>query len=272
MNIIKLSPWDLAIGGALVLVLASLALVSRIGVAGSLVVAAIRLVVQLMLIGFVLKALFNTTNPLWICLMAFVMLVVAGREASARQKRRLAGWWGYGIGTGAMFLSSFAVCIFALACIIQADPWYEPRYAIPVLGMLLGNTMTAIALSLDRITDSASQQRDVIEQRLMLGEDRATAIGDIAREAQRIALIPVINSMAVAGVVSLPGMMTGQILAGNSPIDAVKYQILIWLLIAAGTGFGIMLAVRLTTRRLFDERHRLRLDRLKQKGRKNATP
>jgi putative ABC transport system permease protein len=184
----------------------------------------------------------------------------------ARQHRRLKGWWGYGIGTGSMFLSSFVLAIFALAVVIQAEPWYEPRYAIPILGMLLGNTMNAIALSLDRLTESAWDQRDVIEQRLMLGQDRKEATSKITKAAVRSAFIPVINAMAVAGIVSLPGMMTGQILAGNEPGDAVRYQILIFFLIAAGAGFGMVLAVRLGQRRLFDGRHRLRLDRLREAG------
>ena len=98
---------------------------------------------------------------------------------------------------------------------------------------------------------------------MLLGETGAQAIGEAARDALRSGLTPVINSMAVAGVVSLPGMMTGQILAGNDPADAVRYQILIWFLIAAGCGFGMLIAVRLTARRLFDERDRLRLERLK---------
>jgi putative ABC transport system permease protein len=194
------------------------------------------------------------------------MLGVAGWEVVARQHRRLKGWWGYGIGTGSMFLSSFVLAIFALAVVIQAEPWYAPRYAIPILGMLLGNTMNAIALSLDRLTESAWDQRDVIEQRLMLGQDRKEATSKITKAAVRSAFIPVINAMAVAGIVSLPGMMTGQILAGNEPGDAVRYQILIFFLIAAGAGFGMILAVRLGQRRLFDGRDRLRLDRLREAG------
>jgi len=97
----------------------------------------------------------------------------------------------------------------------------------------------------------------------MLGETRSEAVADIRRDAMRTGLIPVINSMAAAGLVSLPGMMTGQILAGSPPVEAVKYQILIMLLIAVGTGFGVMVAVTLSARRIFDERHRLRLDRLR---------
>ncbi len=82
----------------------------------------------------------------------------------------------------------------------------------------------------------------------------------------RAGMIPIINAMAAAGVVSLPGMMTGQILAGAPPVEAVKYQILIMFLIAAGTGFGTLLAVWAGARRLFDERQRLRLDRLRSKS------
>ena len=102
----------------------------------------------------------------------------------------------------------------------------------------------------------------VIEQRLMLGQDRVEAIREIRRDSVRSGLIPIINAMSPAGLVSLPGMMTGQILAGSPPLEAVRYQILIMFLIAAGTGLGTLVAVSLGARRLFDERHRLRLDRL----------
>ncbi|MBI5062443.1 MAG: ABC transporter permease, partial [Desulfatitalea sp.] len=96
-----------------------------------------------------------------------------------------------------------------------------------------------------------------------LGEAWNQAIETLRRESIRGGLIPIINSMAAAGLVSLPGMMTGQILGGNPPMEAVKYQILIMFLIAGGTGLGTVAAVWLGSRRLFDERQRLRLDRLK---------
>ena len=122
--------------------------------------------------------------------------------------------------------------------------------------------MNGVALSVERLTESLAREREVIEQRLLLGETREEAASDLRREAARAGLIPILNAMAAAGIVSLPGMMTGQILAGAAPLDAVRYQILILFLIAAGTGFGVLLAVRVVARRLFDDRHRLRLDRL----------
>jgi putative ABC transport system permease protein len=128
--------------------------------------------------------------------------------------------------------------------------------------MLLGNTMTGVALSLDRLTESAWRERAVIEQRLMMGQPWQQAIGEIRRNAMRSGMIPIINAMAAAGIVSLPGMMTGQILAGSPPAVAVEYQILIMFTVSAGTGFGTLVAVSLGSRRLFDGRERLRTDRL----------
>jgi len=261
--VIELEIWELGLAALLVMALAGCLVAARLGVSRSLLLAAVRMVVQLSLVGLVLEVLFRSANAWAVAAMALVMLLVAGREVTARQKRRLRGAWGFGIGTGAMFASSFAVTVFGLAAIVRADPWWEPRYAIPILGMMLGNTMTGVALCVDRLTAAAWDGREVIEARLALGEPAREAIGDMARDALRAGLTPVVNAMAVAGVVSLPGMMTGQILAGNAPGEAVRYQIMIWLLIAAGCGFGMLIAVRLTVRRLFDERDRLRLERLR---------
>ena len=128
--------------------------------------------------------------------------------------------------------------------------------------MILGNTMNGVALGLDRLTQSASDKREIIEARLMLGHRAQDAIASIRTDSIRVGMIPIVNAMAAAGLVSLPGMMTGQILAGSDPVEAVKYQILVMFLIAAGTIFGTVSAVWLGSRRLFDERQRLRLDRL----------
>jgi len=190
------------------------------------------------------------------------MLLVAGREVVARQGRRLQGWWAFGIGTGSMFVSSFSVTVLALSVVIGPDPWYTPQYAIPLLGMMLGNTMTGVSLALDRLNESVWRQRAVIENRLMLGQTWKQALEDIRRDAMRSGMMPSINAMAAAGIVSLPGMMTGQILAGSPPAVAVKYQILVMLIITVGTGFGALMAVSWGGRRLFDDRERLRLDRL----------
>ena len=262
MQVIELQWWQLGLAVGLVLLLALFSYQARLGISRSLLVATLRTLVQLALIGLVLELLFSVGSLPWVALMALVMLLLAGREVMARQKRRLTGGWAYGIGTLSMFISSFSVAVITLLVLIAPDPWYTPQYAIPLLGMLLGNTMTGVALSLDRLTEQTWQQRQIIENRLMLGQHWSEALESIRREAMRAGMIPSINAMAAAGIISLPGMMTGQILAGTPPALAVKYQILIMLMITLGTGFGAMLAVMAGSRRLFDERQRLRLDRL----------
>ena len=263
--LITLSLFDLSLASILVLLLAALSWRMQLNISGKLLIAALRTTVQLLLIGLVLKSLFATTNIFWIILIAMVMLSVAGWEILSRQHRKLKGWWGFGISTSSLFVSSFLVTLLALATIVQAEPWYHPQYAVPLLGMLLGNTMTGIALGMDRLLQTSWQQRVIIEQRLMLGETSVQAINDIRKESMRAGMIPIINSMAAAGLVSLPGMMTGQILAGAPPVEAVKYQIMIMFLISAGTGFGVISVLWLISKRLFDDRHRLRFDQLLKK-------
>ncbi len=267
MNVIPLTPLDLTLAASLLMALALLSIRMHLGLARQIIVAGLRTTVQLLIIGLVLTSLFAHVHIGWITVMAMVMFLVAGREVMGRQQRRFAGLWGFGVGAFSMFVSSFSITILSLIVIIGTDPWYEPRYAIPLLGMMLGNTMTGISLALDRLTQTSWQQRMVIEARLMLGQEWKEAIGGIQRESIRGGLIPIINAMTVAGLVSLPGMMTGQILAGSPPLEAVKYQILIMFLISSGTGFGTVAAVWIGSRLLFDDRHRLRLDRLKMHDR-----
>jgi putative ABC transport system permease protein len=154
------------------------------------------------------------------------------------------------------------VTVFALLTALQPNPWYDPRYAIPLLGMILGNCMTGVGLGLNTLTTSLVTRRPGVEAQLMLGATRKMATAPVTREALRSALMPIINSMAATGVVSLPGMMTGQILGGMPPAEALKYQILVMFLIAGGTGLGAVTAVLGGVYRLTDGRHRLRLDRL----------
>ena len=262
-QVIPLSAVDLIFAAVLVLLLAGLSIGLQLRIGGKVLLAALRTVVQLLLLGVVLEQLFARGNWYWVMLMALVMLLVAGYEVWARQHRPFRGLWGYGVGALSMFVSAFAVTLYVLVVVITPTPWYEAQYAIPLLGMILGNTMTAVALSLDRLTQGSWQHRAIIETRLSLGEDWRKAMSQIVQDSVRTGLIPIINSMGAVGVVSIPGMMTGQILAGNSPFNAAKYQIMIMFMITAGTGFAILLSSWFAARRLFDERQRLRLERLR---------
>lgn len=263
MSYIALSYWDIALAASLLSVNALLSIFFRLGTGKRLVIAATRMVVQLTLVGLVLKALFHTVSPWLTLFVALLMVAFAGREAMARQERTFVGFWGYGLGAGSMLAAAGVVTLFALATQFHADPWYDPRYAIPILGMILGNTMTGVSLSLDRLLAEADGGRARIEARLALGHSFKTAMQVPIRSAMRAGLIPTVNGMAAAGLVSLPGMMTGQILAGVEPVEAVKYQLLIMFLIAGGTALGVFAAVMFGAQRLSDGRQRLRLDRLR---------
>ncbi len=262
MSPIALSAVDLALAASLVLVLALLNLLLRLGLTVRLLHYSLRMTVQLLAIGLVLKLLFAQTNPWFVVLLTFIMLSIAGMEVRAVQSVKIVGFAGYGIGTISMFVSSFSLTLLALLVIIQVEPWYTPQYVIPLLGMMLGNTMNGVALATDKLTSQLYEKREIVEQRLMLGQTWKEASLEIQKESMKVGMIPTINSMGAAGIVSLPGMMTGQILAGTSPLEAVNYQILIMFLITAGTGFGVICAILLLSRHMFDRRHRLRLDRV----------
>jgi len=262
---IAITPLDLSLTAILVVMLAGCSWLLRLGIGWQLLIAATRMVVQLLLVGLVLTWIFGVATWWLVVLWGVAMVAIAGYEVHARQSQRL-GQRGYAIGSGAMALSSGVVAFLLLAVVIQPDPAWTPQYAIPLLGMLLGNTMNGIAIGMERLTTSMSKQKHAIEAQLLLGSSFDQAVLRLRREAMSAGLIPTINGMAIAGLVSLPGMMTGQILAGADPMTAVLYQILIWLGIDAGTGFGTLAAVVWTASSLSDDRDRLRLDRLHAKG------
>lgn len=264
MNLIHLGAFELALASLLVLALGGLMALQGLGLTRSLLFSALRMVVQLLLVGLVLQTLFAADHPMWVLAMSLVMLAVAGWEVIARQKYRLRGGWGYGLGLLAMSLPAFSLTLLSLTVLIGVSPWYAPQYAIPLLGMILGNTMTGIGLGMNRLNSGAAASRRQIEGMLLMGMTAREASRNLRKDSLHTALVPTINMLAVAGLVSLPGMMTGQIIAGTPPLEAVKYQILIMFLIAAATVFGAWLAIELGTRRLFDERERLRLDRLQE--------
>lgn len=249
---------QLALAALLLVVNLGLDVALRLGMTRDLVVATVRMTVQLLLVGLVLDWVFAVANP-WIILgMAVLMAGLAGVAAVNRTARRFPGVYWDALVT--IMAASFLVTGFALTGVLRVDPWYDPQYLIPLLGMLLGNALNGISLGLDRFVDGCARERGRIEARLALGADRWEAALPDVREAMRVGLIPVVNSMMIMGVVSLPGMMTGQILAGADPGDAVRYQILIMFMIASCVALATLGVVLLAYRRLFDARHRLRLE------------
>jgi len=256
---------DLAIAAILVALNALLSLLLGLGLGRIVLVAAARAVVQLLLVGLVLKTVFALASPALIAAVALAMFAMASYEIGSRQERRFAGLWGYGIGAGTTMLATLFVTGFALVGALRPQPWYAPQVLIPLLGIILGNVMNGVSVTLNALNTAIVRERPAIEARLALGADRFTALKPLQRSALRSGMIPIINQMSAAGVITLPGMMTGQILAGMEPVEAAKYQILILFLIGGGAGLGALGATYAAAWRITDERDRLRLDRLTQR-------
>jgi len=262
MTYVPLTPLDLVLAAALLVVNGIISWVFRLKLERSIAIATIRMVLQLALIGLVLKFIFAQTSPLWTVLLAFVMVGAAGFEVVSRQHRRIKGWQAFGFSTATLLFIGMVITGLGVGVIIGPDPWYAPRYILPILGMVLGNTMTAIALVLDTFSETAHRERAAIEARLALGANRLEALSHVLHVSLRTGMMPILNSMATTGIVALPGMMTGQILAGVAPVEAAKYQVLIMFLIASATALGSFFGGIGAVLLLTDARHRLRLDRL----------
>jgi len=252
---IPLSAFDLAIAAGLVLVAGSISLLFRLGLERRLALASVRTVAQLLLVGYVLQWVFDPANILLIVPIVAVMIAVASRSAVARASRTFAGATWRAFVT--LVLSSLITTVIVTGIVIGSEPWYGPQYLIPLLGMVLGNGLNGISLCLDSLLEHLSQRRDEIEMHLSLGASRWEAARDALRDAIRRGMIPIINSMMVVGIVALPGMMTGQILQGADPLQAVKYQIVVMFMIAGATSAGCIGIALLTFRRLFTRRHQL---------------
>jgi putative ABC transport system permease protein len=263
---ISLSYYDLAGLSVMILLLGLLLLLNGFEQTRQLWVASARMVVQLLLMGVWLSWVFNADSWVLVALVSVVMLLFAGYEILKRQTYRfqinglVSG--SFVVGLLSLSMTALVLTIFSLTLVIQPQPWYEAQYAIPLLGMILGNSMTAIGLGLDTLTKSAVKQKAQIEAQLALGYTAKEALMFLKKQSLHTAMIPVINMLAAAGIVSLPGMMTGQILAGIDPMEAVKYQIMIMFLITVSTASGVLIALWLAQKKLFDPRMRLNLSQL----------
>jgi putative ABC transport system permease protein len=250
---IELSYYQVALATLLIVINGAVSVLLRLGLERRLLLAAFCAVVQLLLVGLVLEWVFRLEKWYIVLAMMVMMTLVAGSSAIGRVAIRYPGIRLHSIA--AVWVASWSLAFLALGAIVQVRPWYTPQYAIPLLGMILGNTLNGVSLGLDRLGGELSGKRPEVETLLALGATRWEAARRPVQEAVRTGLTPTINSMMVVGIVSLPGMMTGQILAGTSPVEAVKYQIVIIFLIASATALGTLIAVLFGFRRLFSADH-----------------
>lgn len=184
--------------------------------------ALFRMIVQLILIGYVLTYLFNADSPYLIVLILCIMLIAASLIAMRPLKKKHKSLYYYA------FISIFTGSIFTLLLVIfgvlDLNPWYEPKFLIPIAGMIFANAMNAVSISAERFESELSRNSTYTDARAI---------------SYKAALIPIINALFAVGLVSLPGMMTGQILSGVDPLIAVRYQMMVMLMILGSAGISV---------------------------------
>jgi len=191
--------------------------------------ALFRMLIQLMLIGYVLTYIFDANSPYLVVLILSVMLIAASVIALRPVQKRQNSLYLYA------FISIFIGGIFTLMMVIfgvlDLNPWYEPRFLIPIAGMIFANSMNAVSISAERFESEISRENTYTDARAI---------------SYKAALIPITNALFAVGLVSLPGMMTGQILSGVSPLIAARYQMMVMAMIFGASGLSVILFLKLT--------------------------
>lgn len=205
----------------------------RLGLSKTLAIATFRTLAQLLFVGTFLTVIFDSEQPVLILAVLLGMITIAATVARTRIDRDLPNllkwvWL-------AVFSSSLVTIVYVNLLVIPVTPWYDPRYLIPLTGMVLGNAMTAASIAGERLVKALRNNRVEIETHLSLGATATQAIATYRRTAVTAGLIPTINAMTVVGLVTLPGTFTGQILAGAPPLIAAVYQILVMFMLALAT-------------------------------------
>lgn len=256
MDTIDLSIFQLIVAYVFVVIL--MVILRRRGIPREkeVLIATIRMTVQLILVGYLLAYVFDHSRPIYTVLIIAVMEVFAIFNIFKRVKSVLSTRLKKIIAIS-MLCGTLVSLLYFLYVVIQLIPWYEPRYFIPIAGMLIGNSMTGISLGVSRLNDGMRGKRAAIETALMLGATPKMAVRTIVNEAFDAAILPTINSMVGMGIVFLPGMMTGQILSGSSPLLAIEYQIAIMLGILGSVSLTVILFVQLGYRTFFNRSSQL---------------
>ena len=247
-SMLALSWLDLALASALVLVAMAISAWQRLGLVRGFAIGAVRAVVQLVAVGYVLAFLMTTRQPYLILLTLLVMLVAATVTATERQKAGRARL--FLISGTAMLIGAGLTLAYVDAVVLRLRPWYDPQYLIPLFGMIIGNAMNGAALAAERMNSEMELRRGEVEAYLALGASPSRASAEAVRRALVASMMPTLNMLMVVGLVSLPGMMTGQVIAGSSPLTAVRYQIVVVFMLAGAVAITSVV-VALWYRRTF---------------------
>ncbi len=249
-GVIPIAPWQLAFASVFVVAALCIMVVMKLGIARQYAWAALRGFVQVLILGYALSWLFHLDSGL----MVIAVLLFMSGVASLTVAKRVSNVPGsiYPIIFTVLFFICLLITFTVTGLIVRVKPWYLPQYVIPIGGMVLGNSMTGIAIALERLFKDMDAREDEMRGMIALGATPKEAAMPSIRSALRAGLIPNINTLAAVGIVFIPGMMSGQILAGTAPYKAAPYQIVILLMVSAADAIGSALATRMLYRRRFN--------------------
>ena len=254
-DIIPLSYVDIGFAALFLLLPALLSMKQDMGFHADLIVGGLRCFAQLMAAGYLLKYIFAINTWYLMSGVLVMMLFIASYISTKRTPQPIPGLFrltAFSIG-----VTSFLTLFFITLVIIRVEPWYEPRYLIPLAGMVIGNAMNGAALAAERLASEMRLRKQTIEVYLSLGATPGQASREAIRSTVKAALIPTINSLMSVGIVHLPGIMTGQILSGTSPTIAIRYQIVIMYMVVFVVTVTAILVTALAHRRYFTRRMQL---------------
>ena len=249
-QIIDISLLSLTGGYLLLIFPLAIMLYLHMGMLKETAVAVLRMTVQLLFVGLYLQVVFKLNNPFlnlaWVGVMILVADLSILKGCRLKLRRFLLPLF------IALVVGTVLPMIFFAGIILRLPGWFEAQYVIPLAGMILGNCLRADIIGLNSFYQSIHKNEKAYHQSLAYGAALTEAVNPFFREALRSALAPTIASMATIGLVALPGMMTGVILAGADPFTAIKYQIAIMIAIFSGTAITVFLAIRLTVTNSFN--------------------
>ncbi|RCJ17321.1 iron export ABC transporter permease subunit FetB [Nostoc minutum NIES-26] len=249
-DLIKLDLVDLAIAVGLMAIAIGLSAWEKLGLEFNLAIATGRTILQLLVLGYVLDFIFALDNPwaVWaiLAVMLTITAIVARNRIGQKIPHVLPLVW------GAILVSTTLTVLYTNLLIIQPDRWYEPRYVIPLAAIVLGNAMNAAAIAGERLVSTINAQTIEIETHLSLGATPQQAVSQYRKEAIRAALLPTLNQMMLIGMVAIPAITSGQLLAGVKPLDAVSYEILIVFMVAFANLLTTVLVTKGLCRQFFN--------------------
>jgi putative ABC transport system permease protein len=249
-NLILLQPTDLIGAVGMMALAVALSAWQRLNLEWSLAVATARTTIQLLMVGYLLWFVFDWKHPAAVLAVIGVMLMIAAVETRNRIGKKLPYiLWLIG---GSMLTSLVVTLTYTTVLVIQPAVWFEPQYLIPLAGIVLGNVMNGAAIAGERLMQTLQSHRYEIETHLCLGATPQQAIATYRRAAIRSGLIPTLNAMMVVGIVTLPGIITGQLLSGVNPLDAASYQMLIMFMLAFSTLLTTVLVVQGLSKQCFN--------------------